>query len=225
LYAVDLAAKYNFPQLKMYFMVGQPTETEEDVEAIADLVLRARAIFPRNMAINATPYVPKAHTAFQWAAMMPVEQLEERIKYLERRLQPAGVAVRSDSPTWAAVEGVLARGDRSLSRVIASMQRTDLREWDQALAAAGLSRSDYLRERTPGEKLPWESVNTGVSQAFFSWDLKRALANDLTKACPPAGCLMCQACDETWALRPNHLEVLGPNLGAYGNNFIPLTID
>jgi len=71
--AVELAAKYNFPQLKLYFMVGQPTERDEDVEAIADLSLRARKIFPRKMAVNATPYVPKAHTAFQWTAMTPAE--------------------------------------------------------------------------------------------------------------------------------------------------------
>jgi radical SAM superfamily enzyme YgiQ (UPF0313 family) len=225
LYAVELAAKYNFPQLKMYFMVGQPTETEEDVEAIADLVLRARQIFPRNMAINATPYVPKAHTSFQWTAMMPVETLEARVKYLENRLQPQGVAVRSDSPTWAAVEGVLARGDRRLGAVLARMRKTTLPQWQQALEAEGLASTDYLREREMGESLPWEAVNTGVTRAFFSWDLKRAANNDLTKACPPANCLMCQACDEAWAFRPDHMADLGPNLGAYGDNFIPLQID
>jgi radical SAM superfamily enzyme YgiQ (UPF0313 family) len=225
LYAVELAAKYNFPQLKMYFMVGQPTETEEDVEAIADLVLRTRQIFPRNMAINATPYVPKAHTSFQWTAMMPVETLEARVKYLENRLQPQGVAVRSDSPTWAAVEGVLARGDRRLGAVLARMRKTTLPQWQQALEAEGLASTDYLREREMGESLPWEAVNTGVTRAFFSWDLKRAANNDLTKACPPANCLMCQACDEAWAFRPDHMADLGPNLGAYGDNFIPLQID
>jgi len=225
LYAVDLAAKYNFPQLKMYFMVGQPTEQEEDVEAIAALALRARQIFPRNIAINATPYVPKAQTAFQWEAMMPVETLETRIKYLERRLQPEGIAVRSDSPAWAAVEGVLARGDRRLGRVLARMGKTSLKEWQEALEAEGLSQSEYLRRRDLQEKLPWETVNIGVTKAFFSWDLKRAVRNDLTPACPPANCLMCQACDQAWAFRPNYLEKLGPNPGAYGDNFIPLQID
>ncbi len=225
LYAVDLAAKYDFPQLKMYFMVGQPTEQEEDVEAIADLVLRARRIFPRNMAINATPYVPKAHTAFQWAAMMPVETLETRVKYLERCLQPEGIAVRSDSPAWAAVEGVLARGDRRLGRVLGRMRKTTLKEWQAAMDAEGLNQNDYLRERDLNEKLPWESVNPGVTKAFFSWDLKRAVRNELTPACPPANCLMCQACDQEWAFRPDYLEKLGPNMGTYGDNFIPLQMD
>jgi radical SAM superfamily enzyme YgiQ (UPF0313 family) len=222
LHAVGLAAKYNFPQLKMYFMVGQPTETEEDVEAIAQMALAARQIFPRNIAINATPYVPKSHTAFQWAAMMPVETLETRIKYLQDRLNPNGVTVRSDSPAWAAVEGTLARGDRRLGRVLARMKKINLREWQRALEAEGLSQEDFLRERSLDERLPWESVTTGVSKAFFTWDLRRALRDDLTQACPPAGCLKCNACDEEWALRPNYQAALGPNLGAYGDNFIPL---
>lgn len=222
LHAVELAAKYNFPQLKMYFMVGQPTETEADVEAIAGMALAARKIFPRNMAINATPYVPKAQTAFQWAAMLPVETLEARIKYLQDRLNPNGVTVRSDSPAWAAVEGTLARGDRRLGRVLARMRKINLREWQSALAAEGLSQADYLRERQLDEALSWDVVNSGVTKAFFSWDLRRALRDDLTPACPPAGCLKCNACDEAWAFRPDYQAALGPNLGAYGDNFITL---
>jgi radical SAM superfamily enzyme YgiQ (UPF0313 family) len=222
LHAVELAGKYNFPQLKMYFMVGQPTETEADVEAIAEMVLAARRVFPRNIAINATPYVPKSQTAFQWAAMTPVEILETRIKYLQDRLSSHGVAVRSDSPAWAAVEGVLSRGDRRLNRVLARMRKTSLKEWQRALEAEGLSQEEYLRERNLTEKLPWESVSTGVSKAFFTWDLRRALRDELTDACPPAGCLKCNACDAEWAFRPNYQATLGPNMGAYGDNFIPL---
>lgn len=222
--AVELAAKYNFPQLKMYFMIGQPTETEDDIEAIAQMTLAARQIFPRQLVINATPYVPKSHSAFQWAAMMPVETLETRLQYLQDQLQPHNVNVRSDSPAWAAVEGVLARGDRRLGRVLARMSKTSLREWQRALAAEGLSQADYLRERSLDEKLPWEVVTTGINKAFFTWDLRRALRHDLTRACPPAGCLKCNACDEDWAFRPNYQEALGPNLGAYGDNFIPLEI-
>jgi radical SAM superfamily enzyme YgiQ (UPF0313 family) len=220
LYAVELAARYDFPQLKMYFMIGQPTETEADVEAIAELVLSARSHFPRHLTINATPYVPKAHTAFQWAAMMPVETLETRLKYLERRLQPAGVSVRSDSPAWAAVEGALARGDRRLGRVLTQMRKTTLREWDRALRAESLSQEDYVRERALDEVLPWSVVDTGVSQAYFSWDRRRAFQDELTRPCPPDGCLKCNACDQEWAFRP--VNNLGPNLGAYSDNFIPL---
>jgi hypothetical protein len=104
------------------------------------------------------------------------------------------------------------------------MRKVNLREWERALEAEGLSQAEFLRERDMTEKLPWESVTTGVSRAFFSWDLRRAIRNDLTDACPPAGCLKCNACDEAWALRPDYQAALGPNTGAYGDNFIPLQI-
>ncbi|RME69801.1 MAG: radical SAM protein [Chloroflexi bacterium] len=219
LQAVELAAKYGFPQLKMYFMIGQPTETEEDVDAIARMTLEARRIFPRNLAINATPYVPKSHTAFQWSAMMPVEMLEERIRYLQDRLTPHNVTVRSDSPAWAAVEGVLARGDRRLGRVLARMRRFNLREWQKALQAEGLSQEEFLRERSLDEPLPWEVVSTGVSRSYFTWDLRRSLRGEFTRACPPAGCLRCNACDREWAFRPDFEAELGPNRGAYTKEY------
>jgi radical SAM superfamily enzyme YgiQ (UPF0313 family) len=91
LHAVDLAAHHGFQQTKMYFMVGHPTETDADIEDTVNLVLAARARFPGRLIINATPYVPKPHTPFQWAAMTPVKILEARIKYLKRRLQPERV--------------------------------------------------------------------------------------------------------------------------------------
>ncbi|NEP83388.1 MAG: hypothetical protein F6K39_37775 [Okeania sp. SIO3B3] len=102
------------------------------------------------------------------------------------------------------------------------MKKVTLKHWHRALAAEGLDQEMYLRERDLDEPLPWESVSTGVSKAFFTWDLRRAIRDDLTQACPPAGCMMCHACDEAWAFRPNHEAALGPNMGAYGDNFIPL---
>jgi radical SAM superfamily enzyme YgiQ (UPF0313 family) len=172
--AVEMAARYGFPQLKMYFMVGQPTETEADVEAIADLALAVRARFPRNLTINATPYVPKAQTPFQWAAMLPVDALGARIRYLEKRLRPMQVSVRSDSPAWAAVEGVLARGDLRLGRVLADMKRASLREWENALRRHGLSQAEYLRERRLDESLPWSVIRSGVTHAFLAGEMERA---------------------------------------------------
>ena len=133
--------------------------------------------------------------------MMPVETLKARVKYLEQRLGPAKVTVRSDSPAWAAVEGVLARGDRRLGRVLARMRKTTLREWERALKAEGLSQGDYLRERAPDEELPWSVVDAGVSQSYFVWDMRRAFRGELTEPCPPSGCLKCNACDQEWAFR------------------------
>jgi len=170
----SLAARYHFPQLKMYFMIGHPGETDADMEAIVDLLLAVRARFPRHIVINATPYVPKPHTPFQWVAMTPVDLLARRIAYLEKRLQPLGVTVRSDSPAWAEVEGVLARGDRRLGAALISMERVSLREWKHALKRTGLSAQEYLRARSYDEALPWSVVYSGVTRAFLAREMQRA---------------------------------------------------
>ena len=88
--AVELAQALGFPQLKMYFMVGHPTENDDDIQGIVDLTLKARAIFRRNIAINATPFVPKAHTPFQWMAMTPAKTLQARQKTLQRASRDTG---------------------------------------------------------------------------------------------------------------------------------------
>ena len=121
--AVELAQALGFPQLKMYFMVGHPTETDDDIQGIVDLTLKARAIFRRNIAINATPFVPKAHTPFQWMAMTAAKTFQARQKSLRRALARHGVEVSADSPEWAEVQGVLARGDRRLAPVLLDVPR------------------------------------------------------------------------------------------------------
>ncbi len=153
--AVELAAAYAFPQLKLYFMLGLPSEDEEDVQAIVELALAIRQRFPRNVTVNLTPFVPKAHTPFQRAAMLPTAIVEERLRYVEGALRAEGIAVKADSPAWAAVQGVLARGDRQVGQALAGVKRKSLPAWQRALQRCGLEATDYLRERSPDEPLPW----------------------------------------------------------------------
>ena len=93
--------------MKMYFMVGHPTENEDDIQGIVDLTLKARAVFRRNIAINATPFVPKAHTPFQWMAVMPAKTLQARQNTLKRPLAKHSVELSADSPEWAEAQAVL----------------------------------------------------------------------------------------------------------------------
>lgn len=200
--AAGLAAGYGIQQLKLYFMIGQPTETEKDVAAIAEFALRVKARFRGRVVIDATPFVPKAHTPFQRVAMAPVKTVERRLRALRRTLEPHGIGVRADSPAWAAVQGVLARGDRQLARVLARLPgQRSLADWRRALRDEGLAAKEYLRQRAPDERLPWEVVDTGVSGDYMARDWVRAEAGDVTPACPPSGCLKCGACDEAWASR------------------------
>jgi radical SAM superfamily enzyme YgiQ (UPF0313 family) len=164
--AVELADVLRFPQLKLYFMIGHPTETDDDVQGIVDLTLRARSLFRRNMAINATPFVPKPHTPFQWAAMTPAPTLAARQKRLKQALARHQVAVNADSPAWAEVQAVLARGDRRLAPVLLEVNPVSPRSFNEALARHGLAIGDLLAQRDPGAFMPWEIVDTGLRPGF-----------------------------------------------------------
>lgn len=194
--AAELAQTLNFPQLKMYFMVGHPTETAHDIQAIVDLTLKAKQIFRRNIAINATPFVPKAHTPFQWTAMTPAKTVAERQRTLTRALAKHNIRVDADSPEWAEVQGVLARGDRRIAAVIAGMQRLTLRSFRQALAQYDLSAEEFLAERTPGAFMPWDIIDTGVTPSFFRYEQRLADREHPGHRCPPGAvdCLTCGVC-------------------------------
>jgi radical SAM superfamily enzyme YgiQ (UPF0313 family) len=153
--AVELAQSLGFPQLKLYFMVGHPGETDEDIQGIVDLTMKARSIFRRNVSINATPFVPKPQTPFPWAAMAPAPVIAPRQKYLPRALGRHRVKVDADSAGWAEVQGTLSRGDRRLAPILLEMEQLRLADFHAALARHGLSAQEFLGARAPGEPLPW----------------------------------------------------------------------
>lgn len=203
--AVSLAQELNFPQLKLYFMVGHPTETEDDIQALIDFTLEARRRFRRRIAINATPFVPKAHTPFQWEGMEEPAVLRKRQQTIHRALARHGVDVRADAPDWAEVQAVLSRGDRRLAEVLLAIPsgQFTVRGFFQAMAELGLEKEHYTGKWEIGSPLPWDIVQSGVSENYFHYELRLASRNETGLSCPPdsAGCLSCQACDAAWAFR------------------------
>ncbi|RME83345.1 MAG: radical SAM protein [Caldilineae bacterium] len=201
--AVELAQALDFPQLKLYFMIGHPTETEADLEEMVAFMQKVRAIFKRRIAINATPFVPKAHTPFQWMPMTDEKTLKKRQTFIQRQMGRMKIAVRADSPAWAQIQGVLARGDRRLAEVLLALPRLSVREFWDTMARLGLDRERYLgawdREVLP----PWYIVESGVSDNFFAYEWRLAQRGQIGPSCPPdsAGCLTCRVCDEEWAFR------------------------
>ena len=135
--------------------------------------------------------------------MTPAEVVKARQEHIKKALSSHQVAVRADSPYWAEVQGVLARGDRRLAYALLNMEELSLPAWERALADAGLTADEYLSARTPGEPLPWDIVESGVTEDFFRYELRHAQRHDPTPGCPPQaqGCLKCRACDSDWAFR------------------------
>ena len=194
IHAFDRANAYRFRQLKLYFMLGLPTETEQDVEAIARLSQAAAEHFAGQVTTNITPFVPKAHTPFQWAAVMPREIVQSRFRTLQKQLAKRGISVKGESPRWSAIQAILSRGDRRLGPVLASLQASSHQAWQQALTEHGLRPDDLLGERSLDSPLPWAFVDTGVSTAYLQREWERAQNGGVTATCPPSDCRQCGVC-------------------------------
>jgi radical SAM superfamily enzyme YgiQ (UPF0313 family) len=156
--AVELIARHDFPQLKLYFMIGLPTEEDSDVSEIVELLRAVRKRFRRQVTVNITPFVPKAQTPFERTAMAPRRVLEQRFAYLRDSLGALNVETVGESPRRAEMQAVLARGDRSLGKALMAIDSTGAPGWRRALEAAGLSSAEYLTSRTRDETLPWSSI-------------------------------------------------------------------
>ncbi len=201
--AVDLAQALDFPQLKLYFMIGHPTETQQDMEEMIEFMHTVRARFKRSIAINATPFVPKAHTPFQWMPMTDRKTLKKRHQFIQRQLGRHKIAVRSDSPSWAEVQGVLSRGDGVWPKYSWRLPQLTVRDFWATMADQGLDKDEFLGSRDIGAILPWHIVQSGVSDNYFNREWRLAEASSTGHHCPPdsAGCLSCQVCDPAWAFQ------------------------
>jgi radical SAM superfamily enzyme YgiQ (UPF0313 family) len=197
--AAERAAEHGFRQLKLYFMLGLPGETDEDVTAIAALCEAVAARFDRQVTANVTPFVPKAHTPFQWLAMTPSEVVEARLRALGKRLKRQGIAVKGESPRWSAIQGVLARGDRRLGPVLAALRGPSYRAWQEALAAHEVDPAAYLAARDLDTPLPWSFIDSGVRSSFLRRECERAAGDAPTPSapCPEAGCTRCGVCPDS----------------------------
>jgi len=185
LHAAERAAQHGFRHLKLYFLLGLPSEQEEDVDAIAALCEAAALHFSGRITANITPFVPKAHTPFQWAEMMPHTAVAARLRTLEKRLRKQGIAVRSESPRWAEIQGILARGDERLGPVLAALQDASqggasIRDWHQAMHQHRVQPETYLGARSADTPLPWGFIQTGTStgQLLRQWERAEGSAPD-----------------------------------------------
>jgi radical SAM superfamily enzyme YgiQ (UPF0313 family) len=172
-------ASGRFDHLKLYYMVGLPTELEEDIAALVELTLRVQAHFAGHLTASITPFVPKAHTPFQWAPMASQPTLEGRIAAIEDRLRPAGIEVRWESPSWSRIQGVLARGDERVGEALIHMRRPSRAGWQQACREIDLDPEEYLEGWPLQEALPWDFVDMGLPLSY----LRRGMAAAVPSIC------------------------------------------
>ena len=203
------AFEKDWMNLKLYFMVGLPTETMDDVRDIAGLIdsvsrlgksIRGR---PPHVRVSVSSFVPKPHTPCQWSAQEHEEALSAKHTLLQNQLRRSGVQLSWHDPKISFLEAVLARGDRRLGPVIYTAWKKgcrldtwseffDFTRWQQAFAECGIDPAYYAhRERDPGEVLPWSHISSGVSAAFLKAERQNMLAGRLTADCRLADCNLC----------------------------------
>ena len=179
--AMDKVAEQKLKQLKLYFMIGLPSETDEDIEEIINLTLTCKNSLDRqrsgcHISLNVAPFVPKAGTPFQWLPMAPMLTLNRRLSLLKSGLPPKGIKLKWESPAWSQVQGILARGDIKLAEVLANTEEASLSGWRQAVAKCHLDIDFYAHQRwDTNQKLPWAMLESGTEPAHLETELRRAL--------------------------------------------------
>lgn len=177
IHAAEIAGRGGIPRGKLYFIVGLPGETDDDIRELAalssDVLDAMRSANPRaRVAVNLSPHVPKAQTAFQWESMAAVPTVEKRIALVQKLLRPRGIDVRFEAPSSQRVQAILARGDRRLAPAL--LETTRQSDFERAMLAQGLDPERYLGERDPNGVMPWSLVSTGVPDWYLRRELGRA---------------------------------------------------
>jgi len=178
--SMDKVAEQGIRQVKLYFMIGLPSETDGDIEEIIRLTLKCKDILDKQktgcrIALTISPFVPKAGTPFQWLPMTEPSILNQRLSLLKNRLMPKGIKISSESPMWSQVQGVLARGDEKIAEVLANMEEVSLSAWRKTTEKCHLDIDFYAHQRWgTKQNLPWDIIDSGIKLEHLKSELDRA---------------------------------------------------
>ncbi len=202
--AADLVFGSGIPNMKLYFLIGLPTETQEDVEAIIDLARKVRDIQlvharPAGrigrITLSVNSFVPKPFTPFQWEPMESVASLKKKMRFLEKAVAGIGnTNLIHDLPKWEYVQALLSRGDRRLGRLLAAVHAGG-GDWKTAARELGMDTDFYTaRRRGFDEVLPWDFIDIGVRKEYLKNEHGRSLEGKQTPACRVGSCTACGVC-------------------------------
>ena len=215
---LSAAFDQGYTSVKLYFMLGLPTETDEDLMGIVELVRMIRRLFYEkhkggiNISVSCSVFIPKPGTPFQWEAQIPLEEMRRRQFLLKDELRKVkGASFHYHDRETSELEAIFARGDRALAPVILKAYekgaifdswteyfRYDV--WEEAMKEVGIDKRKYTGEQPLDRPLPWEFIDIGVSRAFLLREREKAYRSECTPGCDK-GCQGCGAmrfapCDE-----------------------------
>ncbi len=206
------AVKLGWRVIKLYFMVGLPTETEKDLEALVRLVTALQQFrSPRKerikINVGAATFIPKPHTPFQWACQISLQESRRVMGWLKDRLKLPYLQLKWQNPEVSRIEGVFARGDRRLNQLLLTAHRKgckfdswsdqfDYRLWEESFEHCGVDPDFYTtRVRTIDEPLPWDHIDIQVTKQYLAREWRQALCGSLTPDCRDGDCQGCGVCD------------------------------
>ena len=195
--------------IKLYFMIGLPSETEEDLQGIIDIASRVKALPEakgKKITVSVSTHVPKPHTPFQWAEQISPTETIRRQRFLASGLQKIRVNFRYHDAFSSFLEGVFCRGGRELAPLIvrafelgcrldAWKEHISEEKWMQAFLDCDINPHYYLREREAEETLPWDHLSCGIPKSYFAKEYRRAKREKSTPDCLTQSCSVCGACD------------------------------
>ncbi len=198
--------------IKLYFMIGLPTETDEDLEAIVELVKKLKTITSDTgksgkINVSVTTFIPKSHTPFQWAGQISLEESTRKIKWLKEKLKIKGVHFKWQDPKVSRIEGMWARGDRRLSRILIKAlekgckfdgwsDKFNYDAWEAVFKEEGLDVDLFAKGFTQTDRpVPWQHIDTGIDKKFLLSEWNAAFEKKSTNDCRNGECNDCGVCD------------------------------
>jgi len=213
--AVSAAFKAGWSTVKLYFMMGLPTETDEDVLGIAKLAYRVLELYKEitgrrgaKVTISVACFVPKPHTPFQWFGQDMAAEFERKQRLLKEKLRDRNISFNWHDARTSFLEGAFARGDRRLGQVLLTAWQNGAKfdgwsehfkynTWIEAFETAGIDPHFYAtRERSQEEVMPWDHLSSGASKEFLQREYKQAINEALTSDCRREECSACGVCPE-----------------------------
>ena len=202
--SIEQALELGWKHIKLYFMIGLPTETYEDLDGIVEIAKNIKELNYKingpkggrfNLTVSVSNFVPKAHTPFQWEAQNTAEEFEQKHNYLAEKLKIKGVTFNYHDNTTSAYEAVFARGDRRTGKLLLEAHKAGCKldgwtehfrpeAWEMAFEKSQIDRNFYTtRRREFDEILPWDVVDSGISKKFLMSEARKATNEEITPDC------------------------------------------
>lgn len=203
--SASLIRELGWRSLKLYFMVGLPTEEEADIDAICTLSRNLSRAFKGNLTISISCFIPKAFSPFQWEEQLASRRYQELVNHLQKHLRHRSITMKWHDSRLSSLEGVFSRGDERLSQVLLDAHlggayldgwgdTLNMQAWNEAFSKAGIDPDSYLKQRKRESALPWDFIDMGVDKGFLLSERQRAYSAKATADCRNSECNRCGVC-------------------------------